>query len=475
MTSDQEPRYRLVDANGNIVGSLYGKPDGSVAIQETDSGADREVTLAPDGTFSAPSVETESVSTERLDSVWDHIIRDGDDLEGIFENEVLEGDSVLISGTHRIDDVRPPENSTVKVRSDATIEAEDGAFTTFHIVGDSDEDLIQNVTLIIDGLIDGRGEAEETVEIDRAEDCTIKGSGVIKGAAGGTVPDGLDADRCRNLKVSGLTFKDNHGYGLHLGGSSTENIPDQSALIVNCKAEGNGFENNRAGFDANPRWDDVTYVNCISKDNRQNWEFARHDDGRRRGVAVGCTSIDTGDVEVGDDLDGALFAQIDNSINNEFFIVDGDEELDEAIEAANNGASIWLLPGGYTENRTINTRLNIYGTATSVTAQDGSIIVDATWTLSERCNIRNIAMFSDDGVAEIVIEDDLSYIGHIKGRQESEITVNADNVGLNNISGLDITFASGTSGGAVGLRWDSSFPTTITDNGDNEKVQMTDA
>ena len=64
MVSDQEPRYRLVDANGNIVGSLYGKADGSVAIQETDSGSDREVTLAPDGTFSAPSVETPSLSAE---------------------------------------------------------------------------------------------------------------------------------------------------------------------------------------------------------------------------------------------------------------------------------------------------------------------------------------------------------------------------------------------------------------------------
>ena len=64
MVSDQEPRYRLVDDEGNIVGSLYGKADGSVAIQETDSGSDREVALAPDGTFSAPSVETESVSTE---------------------------------------------------------------------------------------------------------------------------------------------------------------------------------------------------------------------------------------------------------------------------------------------------------------------------------------------------------------------------------------------------------------------------
>ena len=66
MVSDQEPRYRLVDDEGNIVGSLYGKADGSIAIQETDSGSDREVTLAPDGTFSAPSVETESVSAGEL-------------------------------------------------------------------------------------------------------------------------------------------------------------------------------------------------------------------------------------------------------------------------------------------------------------------------------------------------------------------------------------------------------------------------
>ena len=65
MVSDQEPRYRLVDDEGNIVGSLYGKADGSIAIQETASGSDREVTLAPDGTFSAPSVETELVSAER--------------------------------------------------------------------------------------------------------------------------------------------------------------------------------------------------------------------------------------------------------------------------------------------------------------------------------------------------------------------------------------------------------------------------
>ena len=87
MVSDQEPRYRLVDDEGNIVGSLYGKADGSVAIQETDSGSDREVTLAPDGTFSAPSVETESVSTESL--VIGGTLYEEDDNSPINESNVL--------------------------------------------------------------------------------------------------------------------------------------------------------------------------------------------------------------------------------------------------------------------------------------------------------------------------------------------------------------------------------------------------
>ena len=73
MVSDQEPRYRLVDSNGNIVGSLYGKADGSLAIQETTSGSDREVALAPDGTFSVPSVETESVNTEVVNNTSDSV------------------------------------------------------------------------------------------------------------------------------------------------------------------------------------------------------------------------------------------------------------------------------------------------------------------------------------------------------------------------------------------------------------------
>ena len=106
MVSDQEPRYRLVDSNGNIVGSLYGKADGSIAIQETDSGADREVTRAPAGTFSAPSVETESVSTEVLETDgpegWGEPVvefdddPDAEDITVSLDSQTEEGDEVLI-------------------------------------------------------------------------------------------------------------------------------------------------------------------------------------------------------------------------------------------------------------------------------------------------------------------------------------------------------------------------------------------
>ena len=118
MVSDQEPRYRLVDDEGNIVGSLYGKADGSIAIQETDSGADREVTLAPDGTFSAPSGDFDSVTTERAtianqdfeeiynETFEDETIDENIDVSGYDEWEIIiradleQGDDIKL----RIDD-----------------------------------------------------------------------------------------------------------------------------------------------------------------------------------------------------------------------------------------------------------------------------------------------------------------------------------------------------------------------------------
>ena len=99
MVSDQEPRYRLVDDEGNIVGSLYGKPDGTLALQEGTSGADNEATLGTDGTLSAPSVETELVIAEEA-SVTNAPSTDDDSLrwqEGA-EVGIVQSDGVDNSG-----------------------------------------------------------------------------------------------------------------------------------------------------------------------------------------------------------------------------------------------------------------------------------------------------------------------------------------------------------------------------------------
>jgi len=62
MVNDTEPRYRLVDSNGNVVGSLFAEADGTLKLQEGTSGSDNEVSVATDGTFNAPAVSTDSLS-----------------------------------------------------------------------------------------------------------------------------------------------------------------------------------------------------------------------------------------------------------------------------------------------------------------------------------------------------------------------------------------------------------------------------
>ena len=61
MVNDQEPRYRLVDSNGNVVGSLFQNADGNVEIQdETGTGS----VFGPNGIVT-PAIDAGSVSTEK--------------------------------------------------------------------------------------------------------------------------------------------------------------------------------------------------------------------------------------------------------------------------------------------------------------------------------------------------------------------------------------------------------------------------
>jgi hypothetical protein len=74
--SDQEPRYRLVDSNGNVVGALWGDGNGNVKIaDETDT----QTTFGPDG-ISTPALEADGVDTNYAVSVANHAsIRDAID------------------------------------------------------------------------------------------------------------------------------------------------------------------------------------------------------------------------------------------------------------------------------------------------------------------------------------------------------------------------------------------------------------
>ena len=63
--ADREPRYRLLDGDNNIVGVFYEKADGSIAIQEGNSGSDTEITIDGDG-LSTPAIDTELQSITDL-------------------------------------------------------------------------------------------------------------------------------------------------------------------------------------------------------------------------------------------------------------------------------------------------------------------------------------------------------------------------------------------------------------------------
>ena len=93
--NDQEPRYRLVDSNGNVVGSLFQNSAGNVEIQdETGTGS----VFGPDGIVT-PAIDAGSVSTESLNS--SHLFAesfDGADQNARLDNAIsaaTDGESII--------------------------------------------------------------------------------------------------------------------------------------------------------------------------------------------------------------------------------------------------------------------------------------------------------------------------------------------------------------------------------------------
>jgi len=100
MVTDQEPRYRLVDADGNVVGSLFAEADGTLKLQEGTSGNDNEVSLTTQGALEVEQADignlqirtqTVTVADDSVEELTAKI--NGDAVDGQIEVYTINGGS----------------------------------------------------------------------------------------------------------------------------------------------------------------------------------------------------------------------------------------------------------------------------------------------------------------------------------------------------------------------------------------------
>ena len=172
-----------------------------------------------------------------------------------------------------------PKNTTIKLANDCVIDqslyGEAVGDAVIQING-TENKLLENIFIELNGTIDGNKSIHpysqgglEGIDLKWVKNSAIYGSGSIINCNG----DGLDIDVSNNCYVEGITFSNNDGGGVHFG--SPRPIKSSfSNLIVGCTAESNGFLHKRSGFDQSwPNIDGVTYFNCSSENNFQNWNI----------------------------------------------------------------------------------------------------------------------------------------------------------------------------------------------------------
>lgn len=172
----------------------------------------------------------------------------------------------------------------------------------------SENNLLENIHIVIDGEIDGNKEQHpyenggvEGVDWLWVKNSSITGSGVIHSANG----DGIDLDAVNNIKIEGVTVKNNGGSGIHFG-SPRPIKPSKDNIVINVKSIGNGFELDRNGLDLSwPNPAGAIFVNCIAIDNYRNYQIEAE-----TGFIFNSLSVNNGAVIEEDDLGGADYAYI---------------------------------------------------------------------------------------------------------------------------------------------------------------------
>jgi len=171
MVADQEPRYRLVDANGNVVGSLFAESDGTLKLQEGTSGNDNELALSTQG---ALEVEQISESESPVVKTWAQSGATADDRLSNAVTAATQEDTILLEPA--------TFNSTTISKNVALVASAAGLEGSADIADGETWSLTTDVTVI--GLdVFGTLRVEGSIT-SHVRDCTVRGTGDIRLANG---------------------------------------------------------------------------------------------------------------------------------------------------------------------------------------------------------------------------------------------------------------------------------------------------
>ena len=202
-------------------------------------------------------------------------------------NESIGKTLLLDKGIHKSYILRIPSNIKIIIPKNATIKLADDCIIDQSKYGEAEGDAVvkingtennflENIFIELHGTIDGnksnhpyKAGGIEGINLKWVKNSYIYGGGSVINANG----DGLDIDVSNNCYIEGINFLKNDGGGVHFGSPR----PIKSSfnnLIIGCTAISNGFLHQRSGFDQSwPNINGVTYFDCESKNNFQNWDI----------------------------------------------------------------------------------------------------------------------------------------------------------------------------------------------------------
>ena len=202
-------------------------------------------------------------------------------------NESVGKTLILNKGIHKSYILRIPSNIKIIIPKNATIKLADDCIIDQSKYGEAEGDAVikingtennflENIFIELNGTIDGnksnhtyKAGGIEGINLKWVKNSYIYGEASVINANG----DGLDIDVSNNCYIEGINFLNNDGGGVHFGSPR----PIKSSfnnLVLGCSAKFNGFLHQRSGFDQSwPNINAVTYIDCESKSNFQNWNI----------------------------------------------------------------------------------------------------------------------------------------------------------------------------------------------------------